>query len=51
MNADQQHYINQQYEDMLEREWELYCTEGDPNEEDYDPYAEGEARWELQDER
>lgn len=38
-----EHYINQSYEDHLDQAWEEY----DEEREDYDPYAEAEAMWEL----
>lgn len=43
------HQINEQYERMLEDEWEKYNEEGE--QEEYDPYAEGERLWEFYNER
>lgn len=42
-----EHFINQSYESMLDRAWEEYGEERD----DYDPYAEADARWESMNER
>lgn len=46
-----EHEINQAYEEHLERAWEEYNEEGDTDEEDYDVFAEGEARWESYERR
>lgn len=51
MSPELEHQINQAYEEHLDRLWEEYNEEGDYNEEDYDPYAEGEQLWEWYDRR
>lgn len=50
-SSDDYSNISKAYEEHLANEWERYNEEGNSEEEDYDPYAEAEARWEMYDER